>query len=79
MYELVAGRPLLAVGNSLAEYQGHISALHTIDLAGIPPQLQGPLRAMLAPQPASRVNALALAGASYFQALHYSRTTVRRS
>ena len=67
MYELVTGKQLFAVGNSLSDYQAKLASIGLMDLSGCPPQLVPTLKPMLSTQPAARPNANAFAGAPYFQ------------
>lgn len=67
MYELVTGKQLFAVGNSLSDYQAKLASINLMDLSGCPPQLVPTLKPMLSTQPAARPNANAFAGAPYFQ------------
>ena len=67
MYELVTGKQLFAVGNSLSDYQAKLASINLMDLSGCPPQLVPTLKPMLSTQPAGRPNANAFAGAPYFQ------------
>ncbi|KAL6784464.1 hypothetical protein ACKKBF_B01895 [Auxenochlorella protothecoides x Auxenochlorella symbiontica] len=66
-YELFAHRQLLPVGSDLVTYESHIRSLTQRDLDGVPMELWGPLRGMLAPIPSARTPVEAFTASAYFQ------------
>ncbi|RMZ52159.1 hypothetical protein APUTEX25_001549, partial [Auxenochlorella protothecoides] len=66
-YELFAHRQLLPVGSDLITYESYIRSLTQRDLDGVPMELWGPLRGMLAPIPSARTPVEAFTASAYFQ------------
>jgi hypothetical protein len=64
---VITGRQALAVGANVTEYRSRIQHLGSVDMAGVPPELVGALRAMLAVAPASRPPAGSFTGGPWFQ------------
>ncbi|DBA79962.1 TPA: hypothetical protein ACH3X1_008165 [Trebouxia sp. C0004] len=67
MYEVIAGKQLLDVGQSIYDYRSKISAFQQVDLSAVSYELQTLLGPMLSLTPAARPSAISITGSQYFQ------------
>jgi len=67
MYEVIGGKQLLDVGQSIYDYRSKISAFQQVDLSAVSYELQTLLGPMLSVTPAARPSAISITGSQYFQ------------